>query len=227
MISEVVCREVFMAAGLHSLDAVLIEVSEAFAYSWNQTHVGITIVPGSYFGTVYIPDVYGGSIDSIDDAEDPLHLVRIWLLDCLFCNLDRRVKGNLMLLRRGKSTKLRIIPADNSDCFCGATSFSNGSWRETMRTRGGVEGVLVAEVIASVGGTQGLRIALEQIRVSLNALGGGFDKVPRAWWIQAGIEPEHIEETLWQRVDSLGTLLNIQQWGGGFPNVDFSNIAIL
>jgi len=161
MISEVVCRELFRAGGLHVLEAVVVVASPSFANSWNKTSESEgQIVPGSYFGTALIPDVYGGSIDSLEQLESPRHLSLIWLFDCLLCNIDRNVRGNLISLPRGTPPRLRIVPSDHSDCFCGSLAFSNGQWRDLMKRRGAANGILVPEAIAHVGGETGLRIAM-------------------------------------------------------------------
>ena len=228
MISEIVCRELFRAGGLHVLEAVIVEASPNFASSWNKTNERETpISAGLYFGTVYIPDVYGGSIESMQQAESPSHFALIWLFDCLICNIDRDVRGNLILIPRGSPPKLRALPADNSDCFCGSLSFSNGQWRDQMRRRAAASGILVPQAIAAVGGEIGLRIALETVRTALTAIGGGFDQVPGEWWQASGIRPEQIEETLLERMNALPNLIDVAQWGGGFTDGDFKNIPII
>ncbi len=228
MISEVVCRELFRAGGLHVLDAVQVEVSPSFASSWNNTNESERpILPGLYFGTVYIPDVYGGSIESLEQAESPLHLSLIWLFDCLVCNIDRNIRGNLILLPRGTPTKLRVLPADNSDCFCGSLVFSNGQWIDLMRRRGAANGILVPQAIAFAGGEIGLRIALEKVRTALAGVGDSFDQVPEEWWVISGIRPEQIRESLLERMDALPNLINVTQWGGGFTGGEFNNIPII
>jgi hypothetical protein len=199
-----------------------------FASSWNKTNESERpIVAGSYFGTVYIPEAYGGSIDSIEQVESPQHLALIWLFDCLVCNIDREVRGNLMLLPKGTSNRLRVLPSDNSDCFCGSLMFSNGQWRDLMRTRRAASGILVPQAIASVGGAIGLRIALQTVRTALGSIGGGFDQVPQEWWVASGIRPEHIEETLWERMEALPELINVAQWGGGFTDGDTNGIPLI
>jgi hypothetical protein len=228
MISEVVCRELFRAGGLHVLDAVVVEASETFAGSWNKTNEGEKpIVAGSYFGTAYVPDPYGGSVDSLEQVESPQHLALIWLLDCLVCNIDREIRGNLMLLPRGPSLKLRVLPADNSDCFCGSLAFSNGQWRDLMRRRGPASGILVLPAIAAIGGEIGLRIAMQTVRAALDSIGGSFDQVPPEWWVAASIQPEQVEETLWERMDALPELINVAQWTGGFTDGDINGIPLI
>ncbi len=128
MISEVVCRELFRAGGLHVLDAVIVVASPSFAESWNNTNeTELPITPGLYFGTVYVPDVWGGSLESLKQAETPSHLSLTWLFDSLVCNIDRNVRGNLILIPKGTPPKLRVLPADNSDCFCGSLCFQMAS----------------------------------------------------------------------------------------------------
>jgi hypothetical protein len=66
MISEVVCRRLFEAAGILVLDAVIVEASESFARSWNEMAMPTRIEPGEYFGTLYLEDVLPGpALDAI------------------------------------------------------------------------------------------------------------------------------------------------------------------
>ncbi len=182
MISEVVCQALFHAGGMFVLDAVVVEASEAFANGWNDT-VGTEvndgtndpsprISAGAYFGTVYLSDVYDGPLTSIEDVEKPEHLVLIWVFDCLVCNIDRTVRGNLILLPHGRQRKLRLVAADHSDCFCGSTEFSAGTWRDLMMRRARVGGLLVPQAIRAVGGEEGLLQAIQTARFALGNLAG-------------------------------------------------------
>jgi hypothetical protein len=228
MISEVVCRELFRAGGLHVLDPVIVQASEPFVKGWNELILPQNpIVPGEYFGTAYIADPWGGSIESLQQVETPKHLSLIWLFDCLICNIDRQVRGNLMLIPRGDPPKLRVVPADNSDCFCGSLAFSNGQWRELMKRQGGANGVLVPQAIAAVGGEVGIRIELDTVRLALDQVGNAFDQVPREWWERANIRPEQIEESLWERFAALPNLINVDQWAGGFRGDETDGIPLI
>jgi hypothetical protein len=228
MISEVICREIFRAGGLHVLDAVIVVVSESFAEGWNNVQQSQPpLVAGSYFGTSYVPDAWGGSIESLEQVETPKQLSLVWLFDCLICNIDRQVRGNLMLIPKGDPPKLRILPADNSDCFCGSLFFSNGQWRELMKQRGGVGGILIPEAIAAIGGEIGLRIELDEVRSALTRIGSAFDQVPQEWWERANTNAEQIEETLWERFEALPNLINIAQWGGGFGDGEADGVPLI
>jgi hypothetical protein len=233
MISEVICNELFRAGGLHVLDPAIVEASETFAAGWNEkiatgpTEEAAKAIPeitsGRYFGTVYIPDPYQGPLTTIEAVEAPEHLVLVWVFDCLVCNIDRKVKGNLILLPRGKKKKLRVVAADHSDCFCGSNAFSDGSWRELMQTRGRVAGHLVLEAVQSIGAL-GIPAAIQNARLALGNLGAAFDQVPGEWWAQSRIRPEQVEETLWNRLESLPNLLDMPFWNA-IANGDVTNGA--
>lgn len=228
MISEVICRELFRMAGLHVLEAVIVVASETFARSWNENNANeLPISAGLYFGTRYIPNPWGGSLESLEQAESPRDLALIWLIDCLVCNIDRDVRGNLMLLPIGATRKLRVLPADNSDCFGGSTEFSNGQWRNLMKLRRGARGILVPEAIAFMGGNIGLRIAHKTLRPAIGSIGAGFDQVPDQWWQAANLESIQIEEALWERYEALPELVNFEQWGGGYPDGNDGEIPLI
>lgn len=98
MISEVVCRELFRAAGVYVLDALVVEASANFAASWNSTpNMSVQISGGQYFGTRHRTDVMSGPPSAFADLEHPEQLLRIWVLDSLVCNLDRKNEGNILL----------------------------------------------------------------------------------------------------------------------------------
>ena len=74
----------------------------------------------------------------------------------LVCNLDRNVWGNILLKPVGRSGKLRLIAADQSDCFCGSGVFADGSWRTRMQRERAVGPKLLIEAVASTGGQVGI-----------------------------------------------------------------------
>ena len=221
MISEVICNELFRAGGLHVLEPVIAEASDTFAAGWNEkiatepTEEGAKVIPkitsGRYFGTVYVPDPYQGPLTTIEAVEAPEHLVLVWVFDCLVCNIDRKNKGNLILLPQGKKMKLRVVAADHSDCFCGSNAFADGSWRELMQRRGRAEGHLVIEAVQLIG-AHGIPAAIQNARLALGNLGAAFDQVPEEWWVRSGIRPEQVEETLWNRLEYLPNLLDTPFW---------------
>ena len=96
-----------------------------------------------------------------------------------------------------------------------------------MRRRGPASGILVLPAIAAIGGEIGLRIAMQTVRAALDSIGGSFDQVPPEWWVAASIQPEQVEETLWERMDALPELINVAQWTGGFTDGDINGIPLI
>ena len=213
MISEVVCRRLFEAAGILVLDAVILEASESFARSWNEMAMPVRIEPGEYFGTLYLQDVLTGPPSEADSLDALSDIVLIWVVDALVCNLDRNGWGNILLKPVGRSGKLRLIAADQSDCFCGSGVFADGSWRTRMQRERAVGPKLLIEAVASTGGQVGILKAIEVTAQSLKAVRSAFEQVPAAWWAKASISPDEIEEVLSNRVRALPNLLDIEKWG--------------
>jgi hypothetical protein len=157
MISEVVCRELMRRADICVLDAAIVHASEGFVASWNNApgeHEALA--PGAYFGTRYRTDVISGPPPDFESLEDPRQIVDIWVIDTLVCNLDRNNEGNLLLMPVRQS--MRLIAADQSDCFCGADSFVSENWLQRMNQRPASEGTFVPRAIAESGGGGALRV---------------------------------------------------------------------
>jgi hypothetical protein len=213
MISEVVCRRLFEAAGILVLDAVIVDASESFARSWNGMGISSQIDPGEYFGTLFLEDVLPGPALEASGLADLNDIVLIWVVDALVCNLDRNVWGNVLLKPFGRSAKLRLIAADQSDCFCGSGVFADGSWRTRMEKQTAIGPRLLIEAIAATGGQPGILKAIEVAAQALKTIGSAFDQVPNVWWKKASINPEEIEEVLQNRLRALPKLLDIEKWG--------------
>ena len=213
MISEVVCRRLFEAAGILVLDAVIVDASESFARSWNKVEMPFRIEAGEYFGTLYLEDVLAGPASDADSLNDLREIVLIWVVDALVCNLDRNVWGNVLLKPLGRSGKLRLIAADQSDCFCGSGVFADGSWRTRMQRERAIGPKLLIEAVAATGGQAGILKAIEVTAQALQAIGSAFDQVPADWWAKASIGPGEIEEVLSNRIRALPNLLDIEKWG--------------
>lgn len=213
MISEIVCRGLFEAAGILVLDAAIVEASERFARSWNEMGLPSQIEPGEYFGTLYLDDVLTELPSEADRLGDLHHVVLVWVMDALVCNLDRNLWGNLLVRPMGRSEKLRLIAADQSDCFCGSGVFADGSWRTRMEKQPAIGPKLLIEAIAATGGQAGILKAIEVTVQALRAIGSAFDQVPSIWWKKASIHPEEIEEVLQNRLRALPNLLDVEKWG--------------
>jgi hypothetical protein len=226
MISEVLCTSLFSAGGINTLEPVIVHASESFAESWNQNaDASSTILPGIYFGTVFRDEVAPGPPTSPMQVDNWGELFDIWVFDCWVCNLDRCTLGNILMTPTRRGT-WQMIAADQSDCFCGASVFGSGGWRERMLGRGSSEGVLVAECIARHAGVVGLRPRIEKCRVAMASFGSAVDRVPPQWWADAEIEPINVEETLWARLDRLAQVLNVEAYGE-FDYEQFGNVPII
>ena len=213
MISEIVCRRLFEVAGILVLDAVIVNASESFARSWNEMEMPYRIEPGEYFGTLYLEDVLAGPASEADSLDDLRDIVLIWVVDALVCNLDRNVWGNVLLKPVGRSGKLRLIAADQSDCFCGSGVFADGSWRTRMQRERAIGPALLIEAVVATGGQVGIRRAIETTAQALDAIDSAFDQVPAVWWAKASISPDQIEDVLLNRLRALPNLLDIEKWG--------------
>jgi hypothetical protein len=225
MISEVVCRELLQLGGVFVLDALIVEASASFSASWNATpDMPFPIEPGPYFGTIFRDDVMSGPPTRFATVQDAEHLLRIWVFDSWLCNVDRENEGNLLMVPASNGT-VRLIAADQSDCFCGSESFATGNWRERMSTRPPSECPFVAEAIASAGGAPGLRGAIARAVQAFERIEDAFEKVPAEWWARSVIDSRDISEELAQRLVKLPTVLDVDKWGN-FDYEQYDGIPI-
>lgn len=213
MISEVLCAVIYEAGGINTLQPVAVHATPSFAESWNQnTDTDSKIEPGLYFGTVFRDDVMPGPPGKVSQVDSLGELFDIWIFDCWVCNIDRCNLGNVLMSPTRRGT-WKMIASDQSDCFCGASSFGSEGWRERMLGRGRCEGILVPECIAHHAGVVGLTPRIQKCRVAMDSFGAAVDQVPPQWWVTAGIDPEEVEETLWERLDRLPQVLRIEEYG--------------
>jgi hypothetical protein len=226
MISEVLCASIYAAGGIETLQPVAVHASPSFAESWNQNaDAQSAIEPGLYFGSVFRDDVTPGPPTVATQVDDLGQLFDIWIFDCWVCNIDRCNLGNVLMSPTRKG-KWRMIAADQSDCFCGASYFGSAGWQERMLGRGRCEGILVPTCIAHHAGVAGLGPRIERCGIAMASFGAAVDQIPPQWWTAAGINPVHVEETLWQRLERLPQVLRIEEYGE-FDYEQFNNVPSL
>lgn len=227
MISEVVCGGLYKANGIAVLEPALVGASEQFAASWNSTPVlPFRINAGSvYFGTSYRNDVISGPPLCLDDVEDATQIIDVWTMDSLVCNLDRNNEGNFLLMPV-RGNKVRLIAADQSDCFCGAETFCGKYLRERMKVRPSSEGPFIAAAIATAGGGPALRRSVDRARDALRELEAVCDLIPDQWWNDSGLRVRDIAEVLTERSARLPDILKIREWGE-FDYEQYDDIPII
>jgi len=214
LISEVVCHALLSAAGCTTLDAVLVCASSQFAAAHENTDVLYEIVPGIHFGTVLLDDVQPGPPPSLDHLADATELIDIWVMDTWLMNIDRSVMGNL-LMRPGSSGKWDLIPADQSDCFGGATYFQDGTFVAMARTNGPAESwqpLLNQAILAH--GARSVEDAIGKVRTAAECVKSACGAVPHQWWEQAGIEPAQVQRCLMDRARNIGKIVDLSRLEG-------------
>lgn len=211
LISELLCTQLLAAGGVLVLDARIVEVSRQFAASCvTKPEIPYTIEPGRHFGTVLCQDVDDGPPLDIDVVANPQDVVDIWAFDSWFCNIDRNTHGNTLLTPE-RGGRFRLIAADQSDCFGGATRFADGSWRDVLSVDHSAETVeLWQTAIFNAGGARSLHDAIAKVRSACEEL----DSVPKEWWKMAGVDPRLIGRALERRSHRLGDILKVKQWEG-------------
>jgi hypothetical protein len=137
-----------------------------------------------------------------------------YVFDSWVCNVDRDLEGNT-LLTPATNGRFLVIAADQSDCFGGAGSFADGSWRRFLGERGAAESVpFLQRAIFECGGARSLKVGLEKVNSAVGHLDEAMSAVPAEWWRETEIAPAQVAEILRERARRLPTILNIQQWEG-------------
>jgi hypothetical protein len=215
VISEVVATQLLAAGGVPVLDGRLIDASPGFAASYlGKMDVSYSIVAGLHYGTVLRHDVENGPPTAIGDLDDPEEVLDLWVFDSWLCTTDRILEGNV-LMTPVSSTKVRLIAADQSDCFGGAGRLADGSWKKVLAERGAAESVsFLQRVIFEVGGVSAIKAAIAKVRMAAGQMRQAMGSVPPAWLQAAGVDPGELTTALDARQRRLEDILNIKNWEG-------------
>lgn len=213
LISEVVSTYLLQRAGFKTLEPNIVRVSEGFAASCNaKSDYPGPILAGDYYATVHRDDVAAGPPPSYDVLAQPQELLKLWVFDTWLANIDREVEGNI-LLSLSANGKFRVIAADQSDCFCGASVFCSGGFRHAMANRGAASSVrFLPQVIFENGGPKAIRRAIDEVRYFVRQVREALALVPGAWWVRSTIGTEDIRQALEARANRLEETLNPREW---------------
>jgi hypothetical protein len=171
---------------------------------------------GLHYGTVRVVGVVDGPPLKIEQLAMPQQLVDIWAFDTLVCNIDRGNHGNILMQPTGNGLQFDLIAADQSDCFCGAGSFGDGSWCNGFKARGCAESAkkVWAPAVYSAGKLTAIDSAVRKVKTALQSVGKILGMVPAEWWPLAGVQAKEVYQRLIERADRLPALLNRDQWIG-------------
>ena len=215
-ISEVVCHCLLRALGVDTLEAALIRVGSRMALSYAQASgIGYAVCQGLHFGTKLIPDPMPGPPEEavwgllLDSAE----LIRIWAADCWLMNLDRAVYGNI-LMAADLQGRLRLLAADQSDCFLGSGALADGSCFLRSANFGPAPYVPLLELERSIfeHGPGPLEDMAQRIRGAVGSLQQAVNAVPEEWWVDVCASPQDVVRCLAQRANRIHVILEIDKW---------------
>jgi len=132
-------------------------------------------------------------------------------------NVDRDQYGNL-LMEQAPGQKWSLIPADHSDCFGGADTFSSGRYISAAESRGSARfgrilGQLLARALLECG-IGALRAAVDRVRAVQHLTGTACGRVPSAWWAIAEIEPDEVTRCLTARARRIERIVDVDRWEG-------------
>lgn len=209
-VSELICGRLLEAAEIPTLSRRLVHADGAFVASCNEK-LPYEIVPGDHFGSVHIIDVEDGPPPSLAHVSNCQRLIDIWAFDTLVCNIDRAVDGNMLI----RPTNQELVAADQSDCFGGAVSFADGTWRAKLSANRAAPTVsFIIEAIFKAGAMTALSESIARVRGSLRQIGKAFEDVPSAWWSEIGTTPKEIDHALGARADRLERILDVEMYAG-------------
>jgi hypothetical protein len=204
-ISEVVCGHLLSSGGVPVLHRRLVNVSTAFAASYDPIKVGYEVTPGLHFGTILETDVENGPPRNVDALSRPQDVVDIWAFDTWFCNIDRDNLGNILL--RPNGARVDLIAADQSDCFGGAVLFHGGGWLDHLKNHRAARTVLYPQALAKAGALMAIELAIEKVNRAKGQVDRAVAAVPNEWWALSKIDPGAVEERLDERASRLPDLL--------------------
>jgi hypothetical protein len=212
LISEVLCYNLLKAGGLRTLDARYVDASPGFAASCRaKSDIPYKVVEGLHFGTLLKLNVENGPPTKLSQIEDPQEIVDIWVFDCWVCNIDRELDGNtLMVYEGGKG--FYVIAADQSDCFGGSESLSNGRWKAVMKANRAASSVSVLDQAICHLGPDSVRTAIEKVRSSNSQSAQAMKSIPRSWWQVANLSQDDLRNALNDRISRLENIVDLQRW---------------
>ena len=210
-ISEVISHALLKMLGLRTLDAVLVEVSPHLSQSYRQSGIlDYAIDDGLNFATRLRLDFMPGPIMDWDFLARPEELIFIWAADCWLMNLDRSVYGNILLEQDNR--KWHLIPADQSDCLLGSSSFSDGSYASRSRFYSSAPHLPMLERALLEKGPAPLQKIIGLIHDASNRIPEAVARVPSAWWSRAGTTPHALEACLRERASRIAVLVQLDKW---------------
>lgn len=209
LISEVVCTGLLAAGGVRVLDARIVNIGLNFARAYS----GITpVVAGPYYGSVRLWDVENGPPPSRDFVADLQEVVDIWAFDSWFCNIDRVVDGNILLVP-GKGG-FKLIAADQSDCFGGSGRIADGSWRRVLADGRPASAVsFLDQAIYNKSGGKAVNSAIDKVRAAFTRIDGVLEQVPECWWNSVPrLNMRELRDALDNRLRRLPIILDVKKW---------------
>ncbi len=215
LISETVCHGLLEAGGLSTLEAAIVEVSERLSASYRATGLPFPVEPGQHFGTVWRDDVTPAPPAHYEDLDDPSEIIDVWVFDSWLMNIDREVHGNLLMCHRESRSGWTLIPADQSDCFGGATVLQSGAYRVSAASWGRAtshSGMLQRAILDN--GPSAITAAIDKARSSFIQIENVLRRVPANWWVRAGVSSEEVRECLSGRLKGLETIMGVREWEG-------------
>jgi hypothetical protein len=213
LVSEIVCTTLLSRAGFQTLDWRLVQASSGFANSCNVTsNFPYPIREGVHFGTLLRDDVEAGPPLSYDDLAKPRDIIDLWVMDTWLGNIDRDVDGNT-LLKVTASGKFQVIASDQSDCFCGASTFSSSDFERIYAGSGTARSVaFLANVIFQSGGSGAITEGIRRARGCVPQVGEVFELVPNELWVNSGLNHRTIQRAMQARAERLEQILRPDQW---------------
>lgn len=215
LISEVTSHALLEAGGVAHLTAAIVLVSDRLSQSYEGTAVGYRVEPGHHFGTCHRLDVYPAPPASYEELADPAELVDIWVFDSWLMNVDRATHGNMLMYHKSSSPRWSLLPADQSDCLCGACELQSGRYFRHCADRGPAETFddLLDRTLLEYG-PQVIRDSIDRVGNAVDELEHALDRVPAEWWHAAQVDRSALAECLRNRACGLLDIVNMEHWEG-------------
>ena len=175
---------------------------------------------GLHFGTRFRADFVAVDFDLVpsvpawEQMARPEELVAIWAADTWLMNLDRKVFGNILMEQEGDGSHWHLIPADQSDCFLGANSLADGSYRQRSQNHLAAQYLPMLERALFEKGPEPLQRMVRLIGDAKDRVPEAMARVPQDWWDKSGVRPQEMMNCLHQRADRIHTLVELAKWEG-------------
>lgn len=214
-VSESVGLEVLQALDVPVAKAFSVVVSDAFAEDLTEQYeYDRPVRAGPHWGTRTLFDAIDGVLsgEMVDQIENPINAVRIYIADVLLAYGDRDTHGNVLFVAQSRSDAFKTIPIDQSDCFTGPDCLRNEECLEELHGQSIADHPEGMERVIHDRGGEVVGDEIRRARQRRDQILAASEAGEEEWYERSGIDPMAVAEFLDRRLADLDQLARRDFW---------------